>query len=102
MTFAEIAPDAEDYPGILPEMLKPGSLVFSPPDHKVDLGNNANWWAFVFGADWRHPYGAAKLDQGIEDHPAVHITYRDAEAYAAWRGQELCRRRPSGSCAPAS
>ncbi|HEY1885904.1 MAG TPA: SUMF1/EgtB/PvdO family nonheme iron enzyme, partial [Roseiarcus sp.] len=31
VTFAEIAPRAEDYPGALPHMLKAGSLVFSPP-----------------------------------------------------------------------
>src|SRR5438445_12862226 len=27
MTFAEFAPDPKDYPGALPNMLKPGSLV---------------------------------------------------------------------------
>src|SRR5208282_4652095 len=31
VTFAEIAPDAKDYPGALPHMLKAGSLVFTPP-----------------------------------------------------------------------
>jgi sulfatase modifying factor 1 len=29
VTFAEIAPDPKDYPGALPHMLKPGSLVYS-------------------------------------------------------------------------
>ena len=88
-TFAEIAPDPKDYPGILPEMLKPGSLVFTPPSRPVDLSNNANWWAFEFGADWRHPYGPASTVVGLEDHPVVHISYRDAEAYAAWAGKSL-------------
>ena len=37
VTFAEIAPRAEDYPGALPHMLKAGSLMFSPPAHAVDL-----------------------------------------------------------------
>src|SRR5580698_9294080 len=36
VTSAEIAPDPKDYPGALPDMLKPGSLVFTPPDHPVD------------------------------------------------------------------
>ncbi|WP_421694330.1 formylglycine-generating enzyme family protein [Aestuariivirga sp.] len=89
VTFAEIPPDPKDYPGILPEMLQPGSLVFSPPSHAVDLRNNANWWAFLFGASWRHPYGAESSIEGIEDHPAVHIVLRDAEAYAAWAGKSL-------------
>jgi formylglycine-generating enzyme len=89
VTFAEIAPDPKDYPGILPEMLKPGSMVFTPPSHPVDLSNNANWWAFVFGADWRHPLGEGSAIAGLEDHPAVHISYQDAEAYAAWAGKSL-------------
>jgi formylglycine-generating enzyme required for sulfatase activity len=29
VTFAEITPDAKDYPGALPHMLKAGSLVFA-------------------------------------------------------------------------
>lgn len=88
-TFAEIAPDPADYPGILPEMLQPGSMVFTPPAHPVDLSNYANWWAFVIGADWRHPYGPDSSTKGIEDHPAVHISFQDAEAYAAWAGKSL-------------
>jgi len=32
VTTAEIAPDAKDYPGALPEMLKPGSLLFVPTE----------------------------------------------------------------------
>src|SRR5882757_4487989 len=46
VTFAEIAPDPKDYPGALPHMLKPGSLVFTPPNRPVDLRNFANWWSF--------------------------------------------------------
>jgi len=89
VTFAEIAPDPKDYPGALPDMLKPGSMVFSPPNHPVDLANYANWWDFVIGADWRHPYGPKSSLTGLEDHPAVHISYQDAEAYAAWAGKSL-------------
>jgi hypothetical protein len=39
VTFAEIAPEARDYPGALPHMLKAGSLVFTPPKQAVDLRN---------------------------------------------------------------
>src|SRR4029077_16165732 len=35
ITFAEIAPDAKDYPGALPHMLRAGSLVFTPPRQAV-------------------------------------------------------------------
>jgi sulfatase modifying factor 1 len=89
VTFAEIAPDPKDYPGALPHMLRPGSLVFSPPDHAVDLRHFENWWSFKFGANWRRPAGKGSTIRGLDDHPVVHISYRDAEAYASWAGRQL-------------
>ncbi len=89
VTVAEIAPDSSAYPGALPHMLRAGSLVFSPPKGPVDLRDWNCWWAFRFGADWRHPYGAASSIRGLYDHPVVHIAYADAEAYAAWAGKAL-------------
>jgi sulfatase modifying factor 1 len=89
VTFAEIAPDPKDYPGALPRMLKAGSLVFSPPDHPVDLRNFADWSSFKFGANWRRPHGKGSSIRGLDDHPVVHMSYRDAEAYASWAGKEL-------------
>jgi formylglycine-generating enzyme required for sulfatase activity len=88
-TFAEIPPDPKDYPGALPDMLKAGSLVFTPPDHPVDLRDWSQWWRFEFGACWRHPQGRGSGIHGIDDHPVVHIAYRDAFAYAQWAGKEL-------------
>jgi formylglycine-generating enzyme required for sulfatase activity len=89
VTFAEIRPKAKDYPGALPHMLRAGSLVFSPPDHPVDLGVWEHWWKFKFGANWRRPYGPRSSLKGLENHPVVHIAYCDAEAYAKWAGKEL-------------
>jgi sulfatase modifying factor 1 len=89
ITFAELKPDATDYPGALPHMLRAGSLVFTPPEHPVDLTDWSQWWAFRFGANWRRPYGPRSSIAGLHDHPVVHIAYRDAEAYAAWAGKEL-------------
>ena len=89
VTFAEIAPDPKDYPGALPHMLRAGSLVFVKSKGPVDLKNWSNWWTFGFGADWRHPYGPGSSNKGLDDHPVVHISYRDAEAYAKWVGKEL-------------
>jgi sulfatase modifying factor 1 len=89
VTLAEIAPDPKDYPGALPHMLEAGSLVFTPPDHPVDLRNFANWWQFKFGANWRRPYGKGSTIRGLDHHPVVHVAYRDAEAYAAWAGKTL-------------
>ena len=89
ITFAEIRPKASDYHGALPHMLKAGSLVFSPPSTPVDLRDWSNWWCFKFGADWRHPYGPRSSIKRLDDHPVVHIAYRDAAAYARWAGKEL-------------
>jgi formylglycine-generating enzyme required for sulfatase activity len=89
VTFAEVPPDARNYPGALPWMLKAGSLVFTPPRHPVNLGDLTNWWTFAFGANWRRPYGKDSTVSGLDDHPVVHISYRDAAAYAAWAGKEM-------------
>lgn len=88
VTFAEVAPDPETYPGAPPAMLQPGSVVFVKPKKRVDLGV-CSWWQFVFGADWRHPLGPGSSLAGAEAHPVVHIAYCDAEAYAAWAGKAL-------------
>jgi formylglycine-generating enzyme len=88
-TVAEIAPDPKDYPGALPHMLKPGSLVFTPPRHPVDLRDWSQWWRFEFGANWRRPFGRGRSNLGLDDHPVVHVAYQDAEAYAAWAGKAL-------------
>src|ERR1700712_4508475 len=89
VTFAEIAPDPNDYPGALPEMLKAGSLVFSPPKHAVDRQNWNQWWTYKFGANWKRPYGPRSSISGLHDHPVVHVAYKDALAYAAWAGKDL-------------
>lgn len=89
VTFAEKPPNPEDYPGALPEMLYAGSLVFSPPRHRVDTGDWSQWWRYVKGADWRHPYGANASRSALPEHPVVHVTHDDALAYAQWAGKEL-------------
>lgn len=89
VTFAEIAPDPKDYPGALPHMLKAGSLVFNAPDHPVDLRNWSQWWEFRFRTNWRRPYGPRSSIKGLNNHPVVHVAYRDAETYAAWAGKNL-------------
>ena len=88
-TFAEIVPDAKDYPGALPHMLRAGSLVFVKSKAPVDLGNWSNWWTFCFGADWRHPHGPESSIDGLDQYPVLHVAYRDAQAYARWAGKEL-------------
>jgi formylglycine-generating enzyme required for sulfatase activity len=88
VTLAKMTPEAKDYPGALPHMLRPGSLVFTPPRHAVDLQDWRQWWRIKFGANWRRPYGSHSSISGL-DHPVIHVAYRDAEAYAKWAGKEL-------------
>jgi formylglycine-generating enzyme required for sulfatase activity len=89
VTFAEIPPGPHDYPGALPQMLKAASLVFEPPKGSVDLSNWMSWWTLKRGANWRRPYGPRSSISGLDDHPVVHVAYRDAESYAKWAGKEL-------------
>jgi formylglycine-generating enzyme len=89
ITQAEIAPDAAQYPGADPALLVPASVVFVKPAGRVDMRNFLNWWAFVPGADWRHPEGPQSSIDGMDHHPVVHVGLDDATAYAKWAGKEL-------------
>jgi formylglycine-generating enzyme required for sulfatase activity len=89
VTLAEQAPDAADYPDARPGMLVAASSVFRRPRHRVSLDNPYEWWTWVPGANWRHPRGPQSSLNGLGDHPAVHVAWRDVEAYAAWAGKAL-------------
>lgn len=89
ITLAEKQPNPDDYPGALPGMLFAGSLVFSPPRHRVDTTDWSRWWTYLKGADWRHPYGPNARRSALPEHPVVHVAYEDAQAYACWAGKDL-------------
>jgi formylglycine-generating enzyme required for sulfatase activity len=89
VTVAERRPRAEDFPGAPPELLVPGSLVFSPPKYAVPLDDPLAWWRYVPGANWQHPEGPGSDLRGRENHPVVQVAYEDAAAYAAWAGKRL-------------
>ncbi|MBC2665703.1 formylglycine-generating enzyme family protein [Novosphingobium flavum] len=88
VSFAEVAPDLQKYPGMDPALAHPGSAVFEMSTGPVDY-NVPSWWEFRLGANWRAPTGPGSSISGIEDHPVVHIAYDDAEAYARWAGKSL-------------
>jgi formylglycine-generating enzyme required for sulfatase activity len=75
--------DAADAPMVA------GSAVFRPRGGPEEMRSFVNWWQFQAGADWRHPDGPGTSIAGLEQHPVVHVTYEDAEAYARWKGAAL-------------
>ncbi len=47
------------------------------------------WWYAVEGACWRKPEGSGSNIKKRMDHPVVHVSWRDASAYAQWAGKRL-------------
>jgi sulfatase modifying factor 1 len=89
ITIAERKPRAEDLPGVPAEALVAGSAVYAPTDRPVSLDNPLQWWAYVKGANWRHPQGPGSDLKGKGNYPVVHVAYDDAVAYAEWAGMRL-------------
>ena len=89
VTEAQIVPDPENYPGAMKEMVYAGSLVFSPLPRITDLADWSQWWSFLRGADWRHPYGPGSNIEGLADHPVVHVSFSDAVSLRALGRQDL-------------
>jgi len=66
------------FAGLLPDDFPPTQGVVHAP-----------WWRKVEGADWRHPEGPRSSIDGRLDHPVVHVSWHDANAYCAWTGTRL-------------
>ena len=66
-----------------------GAMVFVGTKAKVNLNDYSQWWAYVPGANWRHPTGPQSNIDGKSNHPVVQISYEDALAYAKWAGKRL-------------
>ncbi|MFB6893774.1 formylglycine-generating enzyme family protein [Kitasatospora sp. NPDC056327] len=47
------------------------------------------WWRAVAGATWRTPEGPGSSVTTRQNHPVVHVSWHDAQAYCAWSGTRL-------------
>lgn len=80
-------------PGSTPpdaEMLAPASLVFKQPQPNANGQYGVqDWWEIKKGASWKRPQGDSNDVSDQPNHPAVHISWYDAAAYARWVGKRL-------------
>ena len=69
------------------------SFVFAghlPEDFPETRGvAEAPWWRQVEGACWRAPEGPGSSADGRRDHPVVHVSWNDAQAYCSWSAARL-------------
>ncbi|KOV09470.1 serine/threonine protein phosphatase [Streptomyces sp. XY431] len=63
--------------------LEPGLAAVSPAVAAVP------WWRAVAGASWRAPEGPGSSVTTRQNHPVVHVSWHDAQAYCAWSGTRL-------------
>ena len=63
---------------LLPDNMPPGQAVATAP-----------WWRAVEGANWAEPLGPGSANLCLPDHPVVHASWNDAQAFAEWAGGRL-------------
>jgi len=64
-----------------------GFLPDDAPETRGVVG--AEWWRQLYGANWRHPEGSGSSIEVRLDHPVVHVSWNDAQAYCAWSDTRL-------------
>ncbi len=66
-------------------------MFLSPDQAKrvTQVVQGSPWWCNITGANWKHPEGHDSTLSGRMDHPVIHISWNDAQAYCAWAGKRL-------------
>ena len=85
------------------EVLPPGLLAYTSPDHAISLREYSRPKTWTHGADWHYPEGPRRpllegprrLIEGKDNLPVVHVTREDATACARRAG--VCRPRRKSS-----
>lgn len=78
VTDAESFGSSFVFAGFLPDDFPPTRGVAAAP-----------WWREVPEASWARPFGPQSSLDDLGSHPVVHVSRRDAAAYAAWAGGRL-------------
>ncbi|WP_255546280.1 formylglycine-generating enzyme family protein [Glaciihabitans sp. dw_435] len=94
VTTAERSLPADDFPDLTPQERSAGALVFQQTPGPVPLSEWRQWWRWVTGADWRHPFGPLDAEGNgttpdRSRHPVVQVSFEDASRYAGWAGKRL-------------
>ena len=54
-----------------------------------EVAPDANVFHAMSEVEWRRPAGPGSSVEGLDDHPAVHVAFEDALAFAEWAGKSL-------------
>lgn len=68
------------------------SFVFRPApfgEPHASTKDDPAWWRRTDAACWRQPAGPGSSVTDLPDHPATHISWNDACAFATWAGGRL-------------
>lgn len=65
------------------------ALVKNKKDPTVKKVPGLSWWYAVIDAYWFQPEGGESSIKNRLDHPVVHISWKDAAAFANWAGKRL-------------
>lgn len=76
-------------PGPPDSISRTGSFVFKEVNNLKSFSDESQWWKFISSANWKHPNGFNTSITNKMDHPVIHVSWEDANAYAKWAGKRL-------------